>query len=123
MGTRWYRRRPWRLVRSLACRATGGQAGIRAGNTSFFSSFVDTLPGWIAPIRILLWRWRRRGIFFRQAQRLVNGAIKLWINAASVILRGEIHVDSRVRAVILDTPANILEPEAKLRLGCDRSIG
>src|SRR5262245_56137205 len=66
--------------------------------------------------RRLIWCGIERRILLYQAQCLSNATRKLRVEAAHIILRCVVHVDSRVSAVIFDAPAYILEPEAELRL-------
>src|SRR6185437_16745233 len=81
------------------------------------SSAAGTRREWRRPQPSVLlplgrvWRVLRE---LRQAD--FNCAVQLHVYTPNVVLRAVVHLDVRVRAVVLDVPADIVEEKRELRL-------
>src|SRR5579872_4049408 len=60
--------------------------------------------------------WRPPG---KLVESHLNRAVQLRIGAARIVLRRVVHLDVRVGAVVLDSPAHVVKEERELRLGGD----
>src|SRR5579859_7335357 len=93
--------------------------GLRLEPYTTISVLLDPSPSFTRSIlRLRL----QRGLLIDQAQRLSDGSVKLRIETLHVVLRRNIHFDVGISAVVLDVPADILEPEGVFGLRGARAI-
>src|SRR5579871_1285977 len=82
----------------------------------------DSSARWESAIRARLRRRCGGWMLCHQAQRLGNSSFQLWVLPCHKGLGRIVHLYRRVRAVVLYAPADISEPEAKLRLRGDGPV-